>query len=163
MTIHTLFIILYTASGLCAFLFGCLVFEPSLKNYKFNIFYYSLYVLTLTLIAAMAIDGKHLLLRGPIAYSLLILLAIYTFYRAILAKQRIINPGKIELSDYTAYIGDIGFTLISLFAGFAIVGAIGLGASGWLTGVIGLLAMVAGINTVTYKKGRLIDELKPAA
>jgi hypothetical protein len=162
MTAHTIFIIIPAVFGFCAFLFGCLVFEPSLKKYKFNVFYYSLLLLILSLFTVMVIDSDHLLLKSRITDSLLVVLAVYTFYRARLAKTRIMDAHRIQLSNYIDYIDDIGFTLISLFVGFVIAGAIDVGTPGWLIGLIGLSGIVAGINAVTYKKSRLINELKPA-
>jgi len=44
-----------------------------------------------------------------------------------------------------AYIGHVGFTLISLFVGFLVVGAIDLDLPGWLVGVVAVGAVVGGI------------------
>ena len=41
-------------------------------------------------------------------------------------------------------IKDIGFTLISLFEGFIIVGGIDVGFSGWLIAVIAILGFLKG-------------------
>lgn len=160
MTAHTIFIIIRTISGCSAFLFGCLVLKPSLKNYKFDIFYYSLLLLIFSLAVVMVMDWNHLKLRGHITYSMLVLLGVYTFYRAHLAKLRVMRPGIIKVSNY---INDIGFALVSLFVGFVIIGSIDLGVPRWIIIVMGILGILAGINAVTYKKGRLIDKLKRAA
>jgi len=56
-----------------------------------------------------------------------------------------------------AYIGHVGFTLISLFVGFLIVGAIDLDVPGWLVGVVavgGVAGGIAGIKKLkTHARG----------
>jgi len=44
-----------------------------------------------------------------------------------------------------AYIGHVGFTLISLLVGFLIVGAIDLHVPGWLAGVVAVGGVAGGI------------------
>jgi len=44
----------------------------------------------------------------------------------------------------SAYIESVGFTLIALFDGFVIIGALNLGAPIWLVLVISLLGIVVG-------------------
>jgi len=51
-----------------------------------------------------------------------------------------------------AYIGHVGFTLISLFVGFLIVGAIDLDAPGWLVGLVAVGGVVGGIVGVKKLK-----------
>jgi hypothetical protein len=42
----------------------------------------------------------------------------------------------------------VGFTLISLFAGFVIVLAIDLGSPAWVVGIVAVVAIVAGQQVV---------------
>jgi hypothetical protein len=74
------------------------------------------------------------------------------FYRAWQAKKRIGNQDKVQASN------DMGFTLISLFDGFVIVAAIDLGFPSWLTGLIGIIGIIAGINAIAYKRSRFINK-----
>ena len=57
-----------------------------------------------------------------------------------------------------AYIDHVGFTLISLFDGFVIVGAIDLGAPGWLVAAAALLGVVGGIWAVGKAKSNIVSE-----
>ena len=57
--------------------------------------------------------------------------------------------------NQVAVIGHIGFVLISLFDGFAIVSAIDLQAPGWLVAVIAVGAVAIGISAITVRKKML--------
>lgn len=83
-------------------------------------------------------------------YIALVVLAAYMILRgghACLAMRNDrVEPGT--------YIDDIGFVLISLFAGFVIVGAIDLGGPGWLVAIVAVASILGGRHLVHRTKVR---------
>ncbi len=59
------------------------------------------------------------------------------------------NPNQARLIDH------VGFILISLFDGFAIISAIDLKAPGWLVAVIAVGAVAIGIYAINLRKKAL--------
>jgi len=78
-------------------------------------------------------------------------LAIYMLYRArkaslLFAAQR--NGWKHD------YIEHIGFTLISLFEGFVIVGGLNSGLPGWLVALLAIAGVLAGRMVLGFAQRR---------
>ena len=53
------------------------------------------------------------------------------------------------------YVEHIGFTLISLFEGFIIVGGLDLGIPGWLVAIVAVLGLFAGRGLIGSAKQRV--------
>jgi xanthosine utilization system XapX-like protein len=101
--------------------------------------------MVLSLIVVVRNDWQSLSRSTQVVYGVLVLLALYTGVRGLealgcLSRQR---PEWRR-----AYIGHVGFTLISLFDGFVIVGALDLNAPGWLVAAVGVLGIVIGISVI---------------
>src|SRR5262249_39815861 len=98
----------------------------------------SLTVLFLVLVVALDWSGLDAVKRGT--FVALLVLAAYTGWRGWHATRTVGTP---------AFIHDVGFTLISFFAGFVIVSAFALGLPLWLLpaiGVVGILLGIAGVH-----------------
>jgi len=68
---------------------------------------------------------------------------LYKIWRAV---QAVTVLTKQNQADQLKVIDHVGFVLISLFDGFAIVSALDLQAPGWLVAVIAVGAVGIGIN-----------------
>lgn len=67
-------------------------------------------------------------------------LALYTGWRGWRALRALRSPA-VAPGDY---IEDVGFTLITLFDGFVIIGALDLGSPVWLVVIVGVLGVLVG-------------------
>lgn len=150
--LHTVLIYGHALGGLVAFGLGCFVLRPGLKESAvFRSYFFALWAMVILLVAALGVTWYELPQASRLAYSALGLLALYTGVRGVQAR-RLLHK---QMSGWRgAYIGHVGFTLISLFDGFVIVGALDMNAPGWLVGTIGVLGVVIGISTVNVVKGR---------
>ena len=87
-----------------------------------------------------------------IIFGGLAILGVYMIWRAVQAVLVLRQPHP----NQGAVIDHIGFNLISLFDGFAIISAIDLHAPGWLVAVIAVAAVVFGIYAINLRKKMLI-------
>ena len=151
-SMHTALIYGHALGGLVAFLLGCFVLRPTLKESAlFRAYLVALWAMVLLLVAALGVTWGELPGASRSAYSALGLLALYTGVRGAQARRLLRNrtPGWRGV-----YVGHVGFTLISLFDGFVVVGALDLNAQGWVVGVVGVLGVVVGISVINYVKAR---------
>ena len=84
----------------------------------------------------------------------LAILLLYIIWHAVQA----VSILQDQPANQVALIGHIGFVLISLFDGFAIVSAIDLQAPGWLVAVIAVGAVVIGIYAINVRKKTLLTQ-----
>jgi len=151
-TMHILFIVLHTISGLLAFIYGWISLHKlennSLKK-LFLTFLISLICLDIFMIGAIIVDIPSLSQGQLFTFSGLTLLGLYMLYRgyqAYLVQKSRRNNWKIP------FIEHVGFNLISLFDGFVIVLAIDLKFPVWGTITIGILGVIIGISVVNRIK-----------
>ncbi len=152
--LHTALIYGHALGGLVAFLLGCFVLRPALQESAlFRTYLVALWAMVLLLVAALGVTWSDLPGASRLAYSALGLLALYTGVRGAQARRLLRNrtPGWRGL-----YVGHVGFTLISLFDGFVIVGALDLDAPGWVVGAVGVLGVAVGVSAINYVKARMV-------
>ena len=87
-----------------------------------------------------------------IIFGGLAILGVYMIWRAVQAVLVLRQPHP----NQGAVIDHIGFNLISLFDGFAIISAVDLHAPGWLVAVIAVAAVALGIYAINLRKKMLI-------
>jgi hypothetical protein len=79
----------------------------------------------------------------------LTVLAFYVGWRGWQAFQDLQRRG----AGWTpSYLDDVGFTLIALFDGFVVIGALDLGAPVWLVVAIGVLGILVGRGAISQMK-----------
>lgn len=153
--LHTVLIYGHALGGLVAFSLGCFVLRPQSRGQAavFRAYLFALWMMVLLLVAALGVTWHDLSGASRLAYSALGLLALYTGVRGTQAQRlrHTQTPGWPG-----AYIGHVGFTLISLFDGFVIVGALDLGAPGWLVGTVGVVGVLVGIRAINVVEGRAV-------
>lgn len=149
--LHNILICGHALGGLVAFGLGCLVLRPRKADALFRAYFIALWVMVLLLIAVVGVDWRELPPVSRFTYSGLTLLALYTGFRGAQARRLLHNQTVGWKCDYIAHVG---FTLISLFDGFVVVGALDMNAPGWLVGAVGVLGVVVGVSTVNHYKRR---------
>jgi hypothetical protein len=152
--LHTLAIVLHAVSAMGAFIIGIVFIFQSIILRQLQLARAVLVLLILMevfLVIAILSHLSSLPTLTQIIFGGLTILALYMIWRAVQALSVLREPNGNQL----AVIDHIGFILISLFDGFAIVASIDLHAPGWLIAVIAVGAVVLGIYAINVRKKRL--------
>jgi uncharacterized membrane protein len=154
---HDLLISIHAiAAGLC-FLAGGIVLYS--RKYRFDrglvrFYLWSLGGMVVFLTMAMLTEWTVYSSTEQAVFTGLLGLAIYMFYRGFSVRALL----KTQADGWSeASVRHIGFTLISLFEGFVIVGALNAHAPVWLVGAIAGVGIVAGrrmVDTAVELEGR---------
>ncbi|GHO83777.1 hypothetical protein [Dictyobacter formicarum] len=151
---HLLMIIFHATSATAAFIVGlALLFQRDLLRQRqlAMALVVLLILLEIFLILAILSHLTSLAMVQQIVFGGLGLLGLYMIWRAlqalVLLRQAPDNQGAV--------MDHVGFNLISLFDGFAIVSAIDLQAPGWLVAIIAIGAVALGIYAINSRKKAL--------
>ena len=149
--LHTVLIYGHALGGLVAFGLGCLVLRPQRQEESavFRAYFVSLWAMVALLALVVGVDWAALPPVSRMTFGGLTLLALYTGLRGWQARRLLYRQHTDWQSDY---VGHVGFTLISLFDGFVIVGALDMNAPGWMVGTVGVLGVVVGISAINLVK-----------
>lgn len=155
--VHTILILGHAVAGLAALVFGCLVLRPppSVRSPRFRIYLFSLTAMFLLVVGVVAVDWVALGTGQRVTFALLLLLGGYTVLRGVQARRAL---QRMPAGWRDRYVDHVGFTVISLFDGFAIVGAIDLGAPLPIVLAVGALGVVTGILAINRVKKRLTED-----
>ena len=146
---HSVLIDGHAASGVLAFVAGCVSLW---RRRAFWVYFWALATLVVFLVAALAVDWSGLATALRAVFAALTALACYVVWRAWHAHRLLTaRSGPAALR----YLDDVGFTLIALFDGFAIIAVLTSGAPGWLAAVVGVAGVVLGHITVRRLKARV--------
>ncbi|WP_433003837.1 hypothetical protein [Kribbella sp. CA-294648] len=146
---HTVFIVLHAASGVVAFVTGCFAVR---RQAVFPYYFWGIAALDVFMVISVSVGWVDMSTTERVVFSGLIVLGGYMMWRAIQASRTRPSAGH---PPSAGYLDHLGFTLIALFEGFAIVAAIDLGAPTWLVVVIALGGVLAGHLTLNNLKARL--------
>jgi Ca2+/Na+ antiporter len=156
--LHTSAIVLHATCAVAAFVVGViLIFQPAGRRRL---------QLARALVALLALMGLFLLVAilshltslpaiQQFIFGGLFLLLLYMVYRAVQAVNVLTRPSGGQGDDQLKVVDHVGFVLISLFDGFAIVSTLDLGAPGWLVAIIAVGAVVVGILALNARKTAL--------
>jgi hypothetical protein len=152
--LHTMLIVLHASAGVVAFTAGlfCIPLRAA-GSWRFRVYAGSLLAMLVFVIAAISVTWAGLDLGSRLIFTGLSALGIYMVWRAGRAWARL---RRQEPGWRPGYLDDVGFTLISLFAGFVIVAAIDLHLPTWLVVLIAAGGIAAGIHTMRQVKARLL-------
>jgi len=141
--LHTALIAAHAASGIIALALGVVERRPRATDVSatFRSYLGALWLMVLLLVLVVALDWVALDLVSRLTFGALTLLALYTGWRGWHAFQQLHRRTAHWQSQY---VEDVGFTLIALFDGFVIIGALDLGAPVWLVVGIGVLGVLVG-------------------
>jgi hypothetical protein len=156
--LHTSAIVLHATCAVAAFIVGVLlIFQPAGRRQL---------QLARALVVLLALMGVFLLVAilshvtslptiQRIVFGGLFLLLLYIIYRAVQALSVLSGQSGGHGDEQLKVVDHVGFVLISLFDGFAIVSALDLGAPGWLVAIIAVGAVVVGILALNARKTTL--------
>jgi len=111
-----------------------------------------LMLMAVFLIIAILSHVTSLPTNKQLIFGGLFLLLVYMIWRTI---QAVIVLRTHQQADQFKVLAHVGFVLISLFDGFAIVSALDLHAPPWLLVVIAVGAVVIGISVINVRKKML--------
>ena len=152
--LHTLAIVVHALSATGAFIIGIvLLFQRNiLRQLQLGVaFLVLLLLLEIFLVTAILSHVTSLLGITQIIFGGLAILGLYMIWRAVQALSVLREPH----GNQGAVIDHMGFNLIALFDGFAIISAIDLQAPGWLVAVIAVGAIVIGNYAIYVRKKTL--------
>ena len=152
--LHTIAIVLHALSATGAFLVGIVLLFQSNTLRQLQLARAVLVLLILMevfLVIAILSHVTSLPTIMQIIFGGLAILGVYMIWRAVQAVSVLQAPS----GNQVAIIDHIGFILISLFDGFAIVSAIDLHAPAWLVAVIAVGAVAIGIYAINVRKKTL--------
>jgi hypothetical protein len=150
---HTVLIALHALAGVVCFAAGVLSLPLSTTaSWRFRTYAIALAALLVFMAAVVALDWPDLDTGTRIVFLALSGLGGYMVWRVVHAKALLDRRGD---QWRPRYLDDVGFTLIALFDGFAIIAALDLGAPGWLVALIAVAGVVVGHLTLRHVKARL--------
>ena len=146
---NTVFVAVHAVAALVAFGAGALSLRSGrhLAAYRAGIA-----VMAVALVPAVLVDWSTTPAVARGIFSGLVALAAVMVVRAELAARR---PPAATGGPTAAYVHHVGFTLIALADGFAVVGAVRLGAPGWLVGLLAVAVVLAGQRAVARVERQL--------
>ena len=152
---HTIAIVAHATSAIAAFIIGVvLIFQRNtLRQIPLaRAFLVLLILMEVFLVIAILSHVTSLPTITQLIFGGLALLGAYMIWRAV---QALTVLAKQNQADQLKVIDHVGFVLISLFDGFAIVSALDLQAPGWLVAVIAVGAVGIGIYGINVRKKML--------
>lgn len=142
--LHITLITIHACVAIVSFIFGLIVLRPPSKpgiSPLYRIYIFALWLMILSLIAVVSVDWVHLNMASRSVFVTLTLFAIYIGWRGWQATHQYRTRHEAWKKKY---IDDVGFTLIALFDGFAIIFVLDLGAPVWAAVATGVLAAFVG-------------------
>ncbi len=153
--LHTISIFVHAISAIAAFIVGTLMLFQNNVHRKQQLgraLLLFLILLEVFLLLAIISHWQSLQVITQVTFAGLAILGLYMIWRAV---QALTILTKQNQEDQLKVIDHVGFVLISLFDGFAIVSAIDLQAPGWLVAVIAVGAVGIGIYGINLQKKTL--------
>ncbi len=153
---HTVFIVLHALSGAACFGFGLLALRRATTRRRQALAFYFAALLAMVgfVAVAVALTWGGLGTATRLIYAGLGVLAAVMVGRAVAAWRGAEQPSA-------AFVGHVGFTLVSLFDAFVIVSALDLGAPAWLVVVGAVVGAVTG-HLLIRRRQRDMGETAPA-
>lgn len=146
---HSLFIALHATAAVIAFGTGCLALR---RPRLYPVYLASLSGMALFLVLAVGVGWGANDTATRIIFSALSGLAGFMVWRGARAGR--LRPAA-SARPAAHYVEHIGFTLVGLADGFAVVGVLRMGAPGWLLAATGVGIAIAGHLLLGATRGRV--------
>ncbi len=147
---HMVFVGLHAATATLALLAG-LVAVPAGR--AFELYRWMLVAMAAFLVAALVAGWQGFGGGERVVFPALLVLAVAMVYRAFAAGRMLPST---TTGPTAPYIDHVGFTLISLTNGFAVVAVLRAGAPLWLMLAVAVGLAIAGHVALTATKARLV-------
>lgn len=152
---HNTLILLHATAATLAFFGGCLlIFSPKYFSSRglFYLYLWSIIAMVLLLAGAIFVSWSNYSDIERVLFPGLLGLAFFMAFRAWGAGVVFATKQK---NWKLGYVEHIGFTLISLFEGFVIVGGLDIGLPGWVVAIVAIAGLLAGRWSVGLAKQRV--------
>jgi hypothetical protein len=147
---HSALVTLHALSGLLALVAGWLALRrPS----YLDIYFWSLVACIVFVVAVVAVDWGGLEAASRVLFAALSALGALMVWRGARAR-RIAATSRPQPS--ARELDHLGFTLVALLDAFVVIGALDLGAPGWLVGVVAIAVAAIGHAWITRLKRGLM-------
>ncbi|MGO4595285.1 hypothetical protein AB4Z18_15825 [Leifsonia sp. 2TAF2] len=147
-SVHWLFIALHAGFAVAGFALGCAVLiriPTSVTSRRVAWFGWCVIAAMVLLVTLVAVDWARLTSTKQIAFGILSLLAVYMIVRVAQARRALVRQ---RTGWRKAFIGHVGFVMISLFDGFCIVSAIDLRLPPAAIVGVAVLGVVVGVVVI---------------
>lgn len=149
--LDSLFVAVHASAATVAFVAGL----AAIPSGRFlGVHRLALAVMAVALVPAVLVDWTSTDSTARAVFAGLFVLAIVIVVRGELAYR--LAPARTGGRPVPAYLDHVGFTLIALADGFAVVAAIRAGAPGWLVAAVALGVVVVGHVAIRLAKRRLV-------
>lgn len=139
-------ILLHATAAVVALVMGLVLLRQAGTHHPpvgFRWYYAALVVMAAALPVAIAVDWGRLHPATRVAFVALCVLAVTMVWEADRARRFLSRaPGAMSPARSGAYVEAVGFTVIALLDGFAIITALDLGAPGWMVATVGILVVL---------------------
>jgi hypothetical protein len=152
---NTLFITVHAVAATVAF--GSGILSAAVRRFL-GVYRAAMAVMAAALVPAVLVDWGTTDSTARLVFAGLIVLAAVMVVRAELAARE--RPGRTG-GPTAAFLDLLGFTLIALADGFAVVAAIRGGLPGWAVGALAIGVVVVGHLTLQLAKRRLVHPAAP--
>lgn len=115
----------------------------------FSVYFGALVTMALALFTAIGLDWSRLAAATKAAFAALSLLVIFTVWQAERAR-RLARATSID--ERRAFIDRVGFTLVTLFAGFVIITSFDARAPGWVIAPLAIAGILAGRRVIAASR-----------
>ncbi len=115
----------------------------------FSVYLGALVIMALALFTTIGLDWPRLGAATRAAFAALSLLVIFTVWQAERARRL---ARATSVNERRAFIDRIGFTLITLFAGFVVITSFDAGAPGWVIALLAIAGILAGRRVVAASR-----------
>ena len=149
--VHLSLISAHALAGVSALILACVVLRPpsSHRCANFRGYFLALIIMFVSVLLVVIHDWSVLSTGQRVTFGFLTLLGAFTTFRGVQARRCLILRPKRWRQKY---VDHVGFTVISLFDGFTIVGAVDLGAPLPVVLAVGALGIVVGISVINRVK-----------
>ena len=118
--------------------------------------------MTGALVVAVALDWGGLAVATRVAFAALCVLAVTMVWEADRGRRFLgRTPAAMSPARRAAYVEAVGFTVIALVDGFAVIAALRLGAPGWVVTLVGVLVVLAARPAVAATRTRAAGQALP--
>ncbi|NNC10747.1 hypothetical protein HII28_02450 [Planctomonas sp. JC2975] len=149
--LHILLITVHAAAAVAAFTLGIVVFvrlPNSPRSAGFVAYATCVWTAVIALVVVVSVDWSELDVARRIAFPILGVLGLYMLWRTERARRTL----RAQTSTWRrAFLGHVGFVLISFFDGFCIVLAIDLRLPIWVVVAVALLGVAVGILAIRVR------------
>jgi hypothetical protein len=157
-------IMLHATAAVVALLLGVRLLSQAARHHPptgFPWYYAGVLAMAAALPVAVALDWPDLDAPTRVAFAALCVLAGTMVWEADRARRFLgRSPAAMSPVRTGAFVEAVGFTVIALLDGFAVITALDLGAPGWVVAVVGVLVILVARPAVVATRARAASRIR---